>query len=78
MISMVNAFHGKTFGTLTATDSDLFRRPFQPLVSDFVHIDYGDSSAVKQEFDADTTAVIIEPNDYIPELRSYVIKIMCY
>lgn len=81
IISMVNAFHGKTFGALTATGRDLFRRPFQPLVSDFVHVDYGDSSAVKQEIDANTAAVILEPiqgeggvivppNEYIPELRS--------
>ncbi|MBP2633903.1 MAG: Acetylornithine/succinyldiaminopimelate aminotransferase [Firmicutes bacterium] len=80
IISMVNAFHGKTFGALTATGRELFRRPFQPLVPDFVHVKYGDSLAVEHEIDENTAAVIIEPiqgeggvivppDDYLPELR---------
>lgn len=80
IISMVNAFHGKTFGALTATGRELFRKPFQPLVPDFVHVKYGDSLAVEHEIDENTAAVIIEPiqgeggvivppDDYLPELR---------
>jgi putrescine aminotransferase len=80
IISMVNAFHGKTFGALSATGRELFRKPFQPLVPDFVHVKYGDSLAVEHEIDENTAAVIIEPiqgeggvivppDDYLPELR---------
>ena len=30
-----NAFHGKTFGSLTATGRDMYRDPFKPLLEGF-------------------------------------------
>lgn len=81
IISMRNAFHGKTFGSLTATGRDLFRDPFKPLLPDFVHVDFGDIAAVEREIDHNTAAIIIEPiqgeggiivppKEYIPALRN--------
>lgn len=60
-IAANNAFHGKTFGSLTATGRDLFRDPFKPLLNDFTHVEYGDAAAMAQVIDADTAAVILEP-----------------
>src|SRR5262252_9643019 len=59
-ISTINSFHGKTFGSLSVTGRDLFRRPFLPLLDvDFVR--YGDASAIGKAIDNETAAVILEP-----------------
>jgi putrescine aminotransferase len=56
-----NAFHGKTFGSLTATGRDMYRDPFKPLLEGFVHIPYNDMAALEAAVDEDTAAVILEP-----------------
>ena len=56
-----NAFHGKTFGSLTATGRDMYREPFKPLLDGFTHVEYGDAAAVDDAVDEDTAAVILEP-----------------
>ena len=56
-----NAFHGKTFGSLTATGRDMYRDPFKPLLEGFVHVPYNDVAALEAAVDEDTAAVILEP-----------------
>lgn len=60
-IAAKNAFHGKTFGSLTATGRDMFRDPFKPLLDNFTHVEYGDIDALAKVIDEDTAAVILEP-----------------
>jgi putrescine aminotransferase len=60
-IAAKNAFHGKTFGSLTATGRDMFRAPFQPLLPNFEHVPYDDVAALSAALDNDTAAVILEP-----------------
>jgi len=60
-VAAKNAFHGKTFGSLTATGRDMFRTPFQPLLPNFEHVAYDDISALEAAMDNDTAAVILEP-----------------
>lgn len=60
-VAAKNAFHGKTFGSLTATGRDMFRTPFQPLLPNFEHVAYDDISALEVAMDNDTAAVILEP-----------------
>lgn len=56
-----NAFHGKTFGSLTATGRDMYRDPFKPLLEGFTHIPFNDIPALEAAVDEDTAAVILEP-----------------
>ena len=56
-----NAFHGKTFGSLTATGREMYREPFKPLLSGFTHVEYGDAEALATAVDEETEAVILEP-----------------
>ncbi len=61
VIATTNAFHGKTLGALSATGREMFREPFQPLLTGFSHVPFGDIAALSQAADSETAAVIIEP-----------------
>ncbi len=56
-----NAFHGKTLGALSATASAKYRAPFEPLLWEFEHVEYGDAEALRRALDDRTAAVIVEP-----------------
>lgn len=60
-IAAQNAFHGKTYGSLTATGRDLFRKPFEPLLQNFTHVEFGNIASLEVAMDTDTAAVILEP-----------------
>lgn len=79
-ISTHDAFHGKSFGSLSVTGRPVFREPFQPLLQDVVHVPYGDAAAIEEAIDDRTAAVILEPvqgeggvivppDDYLPKVR---------
>ena len=61
------AFHGKTFGALSASGKKQYRTPFVPLVPDFHHVPYGDGSALTAAADeiaaspGGLAAIILEP-----------------
>ncbi|HEB12629.1 MAG TPA: aspartate aminotransferase family protein [Actinobacteria bacterium] len=61
IISTTGAFHGKTFGALSASGRDMYRQPFEPLVPSFDHVPFGDLDALAQSITADTSAIILEP-----------------
>jgi len=60
-VAMREAFHGKTFGALSATGREYYRKPFEPLVPGFTHVPFGDADAVERAIGPDTAAVILEP-----------------
>ncbi len=60
-VAMRDAFHGKTFGALSATGREHYRRPFEPLVPGFTHVPFGDVDAIDRAIGPDTAAVIVEP-----------------
>jgi LysW-gamma-L-lysine/LysW-L-ornithine aminotransferase len=55
------AYHGKTLGSLSATDSAKYRGPFEPLPWDVARVDFGDAAALGAALDERTAAVIVEP-----------------
>ncbi len=61
IVAMKGGFHGKTHGALSATWDGKYRKSFEPLVPDFVHVSFGDSEAAKVAVDQDTAAVLVEP-----------------
>jgi len=61
IVSMKGAFHGKTYGSLSATWNKKYRDPFGPLLDGFEFAEYGDPASLAQLVDSDTAAVLAEP-----------------
>jgi acetylornithine/LysW-gamma-L-lysine aminotransferase len=61
IIAMKGAFHGKTYGSLSATWNKKYRDPFGPLLEGFGFAEYGDARSLEQLVDDDTAAVLAEP-----------------
>ncbi len=61
IVAMKGAFHGKTYGSLSATWNKKYRDPFGPLLEGFDFAEYGNAESVAQLVDGDTAAVLAEP-----------------
>ena len=61
VVSMKGAFHGKTYGSLSATWNKKYRDPFGPLLDGFEFAEYGDPESLEKLVDGDTAAVLAEP-----------------
>ncbi|WP_445664741.1 aspartate aminotransferase family protein [Fodinibius sp. AD559] len=60
MLTVSNAFHGRTMGTISM-GMDKYSEGYDPLLSGFQQIPLNDVDALKQNFDADTLGIVIEP-----------------
>jgi len=61
IIAMMGAYHGKTFGALSATWDKKYRDPYVPLVPGIRHVPFGNIEKLKESINAETAAVIAEP-----------------
>jgi putrescine aminotransferase len=63
LVSMVDGYHGKTLGALSATARPVFQRPFEPLLPDVTHVPYGDAAALAAVLaeHPDEVCVLVEP-----------------
>jgi acetylornithine/LysW-gamma-L-lysine aminotransferase len=59
-VAAMRAFHGRTFGSLSATWEKKYREPFEPLVPGFRHVPYNDPSALEAAITDQTAGVILE------------------
>jgi acetylornithine/N-succinyldiaminopimelate aminotransferase len=60
IVVLQDAFHGRTFGALSATPQESKQAPFAPLVPGFVVVPKA-PEAVERAVDGDTAAVLLEP-----------------
>jgi LysW-gamma-L-lysine/LysW-L-ornithine aminotransferase len=61
VIAMNGGYHGKTFGALSVTHSDKYRKSFLPLLDGVKFVPYFDASKVEDAIDETTGTVILEP-----------------
>jgi putrescine aminotransferase len=47
-IAAVGGYHGKTFGSLSATAKSTFRKPYLPLLPYFSHVPFGDTDMLQK------------------------------
>jgi len=61
IISMLNSFHGRTFGALSATGQPKYHQGLEPLMAGFRYAPFGDLDAVAKLIDGETCAILVEP-----------------
>ena len=61
IIAMMGAYHGKTFGALSATWNQKYRSSFEPLVPGFKHTPYGNVEKIRENITEETAAILVEP-----------------
>ncbi|MBC7217401.1 MAG: aminotransferase class III-fold pyridoxal phosphate-dependent enzyme [Candidatus Caldatribacterium sp.] len=60
-VSALGSFHGKTFGALSVSGREVYKKPFEPLLPGVEHVPFNDLEAMEQAVDEDVAAVILEP-----------------
>ncbi len=61
VIATHRAYHGRTFGALSATADAKYRDPFAPMLEGVRHIPFDDLDALDRVLDDSVAAVIVEP-----------------
>jgi len=61
IITMRGAFHGRTYGSVSATAQDKFHKGFEPMVPGFRYVPFNDAGAVEAAVNEHTCAVLVEP-----------------
>ena len=61
VVSFENSFHGRTFGSLSATPNPKYQEPFSPMLPGFKYGKYNDERAVEDLVTKNTCGVIVEP-----------------
>jgi len=81
VITAFNSFHGRTLAMIAATGQEKFQKPYQPLPSGFVNVEFNNIEAIKRATSEKTCAVMLEPvqgeggvnlpsNDYLMQVRA--------
>lgn len=79
-VAFERAYHGRTFGALSVSWREAWRRPFEPLLQEVEFVPFDDLDAAAAAIDERTAAVIVEPiqgeggirvpsDDFLPGLR---------
>ena len=79
-IGTINSFHGKTFGGLSVSGREVYKKDFLPLLPVAKQVPYGDIAAMDAAISDNTAAVILEvvqgeggvnipPENYFAEVR---------
>jgi len=61
VVSTMQAFHGRTMGSLACTWKDEYKEGYGPLAGDVEFVPYGDAAELAGAVDEETAAVILEP-----------------
>ena len=61
IIAMSGGYHGKTFGALSVTHNEKYRKSFQPLLEGVKFVPYSNPTKIEESLDTSIGTVIIEP-----------------
>jgi predicted acetylornithine/succinylornithine family transaminase len=61
IITMINSFHGRTLGALSATAQPKYHQGLEPLLAGFRYAPFGDLEAARRLVDDETCAILVEP-----------------
>jgi acetylornithine/N-succinyldiaminopimelate aminotransferase len=60
-LALENSFHGRTFGAVSITWPEKYRKPFEPLVPGVEFVRFNDVADLEAKFDESVCAIVIEP-----------------
>jgi predicted acetylornithine/succinylornithine family transaminase len=61
IVSMLDSFHGRTFGALSATGQPKYHQGLHPMLAGFAYARFGDLDGVAKLVDNETCAILVEP-----------------
>ena len=60
IITFSNAFHGRTYGSLSLSGKEKYKKYFAPLLDNIVQLEFNDTKQLEDNINKDTAAVYIE------------------
>jgi predicted acetylornithine/succinylornithine family transaminase len=61
LVALQGSFHGRTFGSLSLTGQDKYRKGFEPLLDNVNFVAQNDVAALDAAINANTCAIVLEP-----------------
>lgn len=61
LITFVNAFHGRTMATISASNQEKMHKGFSPLLGGFKYVEFDDLAAAEAAIGPDTAGFLVEP-----------------
>jgi acetylornithine/N-succinyldiaminopimelate aminotransferase len=61
LVALQGSYHGRTFGSMSLTGQDKYRRGFEPLLEEVRFVPRNDAEALRAAVDDNTCAIVLEP-----------------
>jgi acetylornithine/N-succinyldiaminopimelate aminotransferase len=61
LVALQGSYHGRTFGAMSLTGQDKYRKGFEPLLEDVKFVSRNDGAALHAAVDDNTAAIVLEP-----------------
>jgi acetylornithine/N-succinyldiaminopimelate aminotransferase len=61
LVALEGSYHGRTFGAMSLTGQDKYRKGFEPLLEDVRFVPRNDLEALRAAIDDQTCAIVLEP-----------------
>lgn len=61
LVALEGSYHGRTFGAMSLTGQDKYRKGFEPLLEDVKFVPRNDAHALHAAVDDNTAAIVLEP-----------------
>jgi predicted acetylornithine/succinylornithine family transaminase len=61
LVALRGSYHGRTFGALSLTGQDKYRKGFEPLLDDVTFVPRNDLAALREAVTENTCAIVLEP-----------------
>jgi len=61
LVALQGSYHGRTFGSMSLTGQDKYRKGFEPLLEDVKFVARNDADGLRAAVDDNTCAIVLEP-----------------
>ena len=61
LVALQGSYHGRTFGSMSLTGQDKYRRGFEPLLENVTFVEQNNLEALRSAVNANTCAIVLEP-----------------